>query len=65
MSQPQQPELRRSGKAATDSTSAHAIPETKSGAKRRATRPHGTDKGGKGGGKGGGVPPGQRSPYPE
>ncbi|HLU74840.1 MAG TPA: hypothetical protein VKZ82_21870 [Nonomuraea sp.] len=63
MVKPQQPELRRSGKGATDSGSAQAISE-----KRRGTRgtgqAHGTDKGHRGGGKGGGVPPGQRPPYP-
>ncbi|SEK98826.1 hypothetical protein SAMN05660976_01589 [Nonomuraea pusilla] len=64
MTNPQQPEIRRSGKSATESKSAHAVPETKSGAKR-AARPHGTDKGRKGGGKGGGVPPEQRPPHPE
>ncbi|MED7922828.1 hypothetical protein SMD20_01175 [Nonomuraea sp. LP-02] len=64
MSNPQQPELRRSGKSATESKSAKEIPETRSGEKRSA-RPHGTDKGRKGGGKGGGVPPGQQPPYPE
>ncbi|MEV5552581.1 hypothetical protein AB0L44_02910 [Nonomuraea wenchangensis] len=64
MTNPQQPELRRSGKSATEPKSANAIPETRSGGKRSA-RPHGTDKGGRGGGKGGGVPPGQQSPHPE
>jgi hypothetical protein len=63
MSNPQQPELRRSGKAATNAKSSDAIPETKSGAKRSG-HPHGTDKGRKGGGKGGSVPPEQRPPHP-
>ncbi|GAA3259994.1 MULTISPECIES: hypothetical protein [Nonomuraea] len=63
MSNPQQPEIRRSGKSPTEFKSAHLTPQTKQGAKRSA-RPHGMDKGGKGGGKGGGVPPGQRPPYP-
>ncbi|MFI7614864.1 hypothetical protein ACIBP6_26915 [Nonomuraea terrae] len=64
MSNPQQPELRRSGKASTDSKSADAARETKGAAKRAAAHPHGTDKGGKGGGKGGGVPPAQRPNHP-
>ncbi|HEX4815731.1 MAG TPA: hypothetical protein VFV66_23555 [Nonomuraea sp.] len=63
MSNPQQPELRRSGKALTDSKSADAIRETR--AARRGAHPHGTDKGRKGGGKGGGKPPAQRPPHPE
>ncbi|MFI7698873.1 hypothetical protein [Nonomuraea sp. NPDC049480] len=63
MSNPQQPELRRSGKAVTDSKSADAVRETKKAAKR-AARPHGTDKGRKGGGKGGGVPPEQQPKHP-
>ncbi|GAA4954194.1 hypothetical protein HD597_001349 [Nonomuraea thailandensis] len=61
MSNPQQPELRRSGKASTDSKSADAVRETK----KRSGRSHGTDKGRKGGGKGGGVPPAQRPQHPE
>ncbi|TYB68535.1 hypothetical protein FXF51_11945 [Nonomuraea sp. PA05] len=63
MSNPQQPELRRSGKASTDSKSADAARDAKGG--RRSGRPHGTDKGRKGGGKGGGVPPAQRPRHPE
>ncbi|MFG1709954.1 hypothetical protein ACFLIM_42995 [Nonomuraea sp. M3C6] len=63
MSNPQQPELRRSGRSPAESKSAEAVRETKSGA-RRSGRPHGTDKGGKGGGKGGGVPPAQRPQHP-
>ncbi|TMR92252.1 hypothetical protein [Nonomuraea basaltis] len=63
MSNPQQPELRRSGKALTGSKSADAVRETKE-ATKRAAHPHGTDKGRKGGGKGGGVPPEQRPQHP-
>jgi hypothetical protein len=63
MSNPQQPELRRSGRSAADFESTGAVPETKSG-RKRAARPHGTDKGHKGGGKGGGVPPEQRPKHP-
>ncbi|MDA0634519.1 hypothetical protein ACQEUU_19250 [Nonomuraea sp. CA-218870] len=61
MVKPQQPELRRSGKGATDTDSAQAIPEKRRGSGGHA---HGTDKGRKGGGKGGGVPPGQQPPHP-
>lgn len=63
MVKPQQQELRRSGKGATDTDSAQAIPD-KQGSTRSTGREHGTDKGAKGGGKGGGVPPDQQSPYP-
>ncbi|MET7327854.1 hypothetical protein [Nonomuraea sp. NPDC005650] len=63
MSNPQQPEIRRSGKSPTEFKSAHLVPEKQRGV-RRAAHPHATDKGNKGGGKGGGVPPDQRSPYP-
>ncbi|WP_049577499.1 hypothetical protein [Nonomuraea sp. SBT364] len=63
MTKPQQPELRRSGKGATDSSSAQAIPDKKRGT-RGTSQPHGTDKGKKGGGKGGGVPPEQRPRHP-
>ncbi|MEE1831182.1 hypothetical protein [Streptomyces sp. SP17KL33] len=65
MSNPQQPEQRRSDKGgATPQDSAELKArqsETKSG------HAHGTDKGGKGGkggGKGGGVPPGQQPEHP-
>lgn len=59
MSNPQQPELRRSGKTAADADSAKLIPQTKSGAKR-VSRPHGTAKAR----RGGSVPPEQRPPHP-
>ncbi|MEV4803454.1 hypothetical protein AB0K18_25910 [Nonomuraea sp. NPDC049421] len=61
MSNPQQPELRRSGRSGANAKAADAIPETK----KRSGHPHGTDKGRKGGGKGGGVPPEQRPRHPE
>ncbi|CAL9402112.1 hypothetical protein [Streptomyces werraensis] len=64
MSNPQQPELRRSEKGG-------ATPQ-ESGA-RKASQPgrgaggqaHGTDRGGKGGGRGGGKPPEQQPDHPE
>jgi hypothetical protein len=59
VSQPQQPEIRRSGKGATveDSADPDSVVQA-------TGEPHGTDKGNKGGGEGGGVPPAQQSPYP-
>jgi hypothetical protein len=60
MTKPQQPEIRRSGRGATDQDSA----KTKVADQPNAGRPHGTDKGSKGGGHGGGVPDGQRPPHP-
>jgi hypothetical protein len=59
MSQPQQPEIRRSEKGASVEDSADpdsVVPAT--------GQPRGTDKGNKGGGEGGGVPPAQQAPYP-
>ncbi|GAB2930208.1 hypothetical protein ACFMQL_02950 [Nonomuraea fastidiosa] len=61
MSNPQQPELRRSGKSAVNTNSAGLV----RGGKQRSGHPHGTDKGRRGGGKGGGVPPEQRPKHPE
>ncbi|MFG3009772.1 hypothetical protein ACGFZB_04805 [Streptomyces cinerochromogenes] len=63
MSNPQQPEQRRSDKGG-------AAPQDSGELKARQTgrgaggRPHGTDKGGKGGGEGGGVPPAQQPEHP-
>ncbi|WP_131741223.1 hypothetical protein [Actinomadura roseirufa] len=63
MPNPQQPELRRSGRTAvTDEPPAPEATDPKG--TRGKGHAHGTDKGKKGGGKGGGTPPGQRSPYP-
>ena len=64
MANPQQPELRRSGKGETVEQSEKLRVGRDAG---NGDRPHGTDKGGKGGkggGQGGGVPPDQQSPYP-
>ncbi|WP_055477711.1 hypothetical protein [Sphaerimonospora mesophila] len=63
MSQPQQPEIRRSGRGGGTDEDIDVIPESQSGGDVSG-RPHGTDKGGKGGGEGGGVPPDQRPPHP-
>ncbi|MFC4062316.1 hypothetical protein ACFOWE_28785 [Planomonospora corallina] len=63
MTQPQQPELRRSGGAPTNDENLDVMPETPSGS-AKGGRAHGTDKGDKGGGEGGGVPPDQQPPWP-
>ncbi|WP_329249786.1 hypothetical protein [Streptomyces canus] len=62
MSNPQQPEQRRSQKGGS-------TPQQSGELKTRQTGPeggraHGTDKGDKGGGKGGGVPPEQQPEHP-
>jgi hypothetical protein len=62
MSNPQQPEQRRSDKGG-------ATPQDSAELKARETdekagHAHGTDKGEKGGGEGGGVPPGQQAEHP-
>lgn len=62
MSNPQQPEQRRSEKGG-------ATPQNVAELKARQTeakggRAHGTDKGDKGGGEGGGVPPDQQAEHP-
>ncbi|MCG7207220.1 hypothetical protein [Streptomyces arenae] len=63
MSNPQQPEQRRSRKGG-------ATPQDSGELKARQTEDtgeghaHGTDKGARGGGEGGGVPPDQRPDHP-
>lgn len=62
MSNPQQPELRRSDKGAgtpQDSQARKAAEPTVNGG-----RAHGTDRGKKGGGRGGGTPPEQQPDHP-
>lgn len=62
MSNPQQPELRRSDKGAAtpqDSQARKAAQPAEGGG-----RAHGTDRGDKGGGKGGGTPPEQQPDHP-
>ncbi|MEV7689777.1 hypothetical protein ACFW1F_29040 [Streptomyces bungoensis] len=64
MSNPQQPEQRRSDKGGAtpqDSGELKARQKTERGG---GARPHGPDKGGKGGGEGGGVPPAQQPEHP-
>jgi hypothetical protein len=63
MTEPQQPEIRRSGRGGTSDEELDVMPETPSGSPGGG-RPHGTDRGNKGGGEGGGVPPDQRPPHP-
>ncbi|GGT61401.1 hypothetical protein BJ999_008066 [Actinomadura citrea] len=64
MPNPQQPEIRRSGRTAvTDGPAPEATaPKSKSTAARGHA--HGTDKGSRGGGEGGGTPPGQKPSHP-
>ncbi|MFJ6386991.1 hypothetical protein ACIQJT_05225 [Streptomyces sp. NPDC091972] len=62
MSNPQQPELRRSDKGAgtpQDSQSRKAAQAANEGG-----HAHGTDRGDKGGGRGGGTPPEQKPDHP-
>ncbi|MEV7075770.1 hypothetical protein [Streptomyces sp. NPDC093990] len=62
MSNPQQPELRRSDKGAgtpQDSQSRKAAQAAHEGG-----HAHGTDRGDKGGGRGGGTPPEQKPDHP-
>ncbi|MGW7053969.1 hypothetical protein [Streptomyces sp. NPDC054887] len=63
MSNPQQPEQRRSDKGgATPQDSAELkAGQPGTGGSKHA---HGTDKGNKGGGEGGGTPPDQRADHP-
>ncbi|MDH6223830.1 hypothetical protein [Streptomyces sp. MJP52] len=63
MSNPQQPEIRRSDKGAgtpQDSQSRKAAQPGQEG----GGHAHGTDRGNKGGGKGGGTPPEQQPDHP-
>ncbi|KOX11063.1 hypothetical protein [Streptomyces sp. NRRL B-3648] len=63
MSNPQQPEQRRSDKGgATPQDSGELKARQRGG--DAGTRPHGTDKGAEGGGEGGGVPPAQQPDHP-
>ncbi|MFL5999434.1 MAG: hypothetical protein ACJ736_34960 [Streptomyces sp.] len=62
MSNPQQPEQRRSQKGGGTPQQSGELKARQSGTKDG--RAHGTDKGDKGGGKGGGVPPDQQPERP-
>ncbi|MFI8825069.1 hypothetical protein [Streptomyces sp. NPDC053431] len=65
MSNPQQPEQRRSGKGAATPQDMASLKAAESRETRRGRgKPHGTDKGERGGGEGGGVPPDQQKKRP-
>lgn len=65
MSNPQQPQQRRSRKGgATPQDIADLKARQTEEAERKGGHAHGTDKGNRGGGKGGGVPPEQQPEHP-
>lgn len=65
MSNPQQPEQRRSDKGGATPQDSAELKARQPGMPRRAgVRAHGTDKGDKGGGPGGGTPPEERPDHP-
>lgn len=57
MSNPQQPEQRRSDKGGGTPQDSGELKARQSAGRGAGARPHGSDKGRKGGGEGGGVPP--------
>ncbi|OQR62021.1 hypothetical protein B6E66_21670 [Streptomyces maremycinicus] len=66
MSNPQQPEQRRSDKGSAtpqDSAELKARQPTQ-GSRGGSKQAHGTDKGNRGGGRGGGTPPEQQPEHP-
>ncbi|MFE0733777.1 hypothetical protein [Streptomyces sp. NPDC058855] len=65
MSNPQQPEARRSGRGGATPQNSREVKADEAGRETaRPGRAHGTDRGDKGGGEGGGVPPDQRPEHP-
>ncbi|GGY86733.1 hypothetical protein CP967_29890 [Streptomyces nitrosporeus] len=64
MSNPQQPEKRRSDKGGGTPQDSAELKARQPGTPRGSGRPHGTDKGRSGGGRGGGIPPAQRPDHP-
>ncbi|MEV6114542.1 ANTAR domain-containing protein [Streptomyces sp. NPDC052109] len=64
MSNPQQPEQRRSDKGGATPQDSGELKARQAAARRADDRAHGSDKGEKGGGEGGGVPPAQRPDHP-
>lgn len=62
MSNPQQPEQRRSQKGGATPQQSGELKARQAEAK--GGRAHGTDKGDKGGGEGGGVPPEEQAEHP-
>ncbi|MEU7299458.1 ANTAR domain-containing protein [Streptomyces sp. NPDC007189] len=65
MSNPQQPEQRRSDKGGATPQDSGELKARQGAGQGAGARPHGTDKGRKGGGEGGGTPPAQRPDHPE
>jgi anti-anti-sigma regulatory factor len=65
MSNPQQPEQRRSDKGGATPQDSGELKARQTAGQGAGARPHGTDKGRKGGGEGGGTPPAQRPDHPE
>ncbi|MEU6666831.1 ANTAR domain-containing protein [Streptomyces sp. NPDC046727] len=64
MSNPQQPERRRSDKGGATPQDSGELKARQAARRDAEARPHGSDKGEKGGGEGGGVPPAQRPDHP-
>ncbi|MFI7323027.1 MULTISPECIES: hypothetical protein [Streptomyces] len=64
MSNPQQPEQRRSAKGGATPQDSAELKARQPGGRRAGAHDHGTDKGGKGGGPGGGTPPEQSPEHP-
>ncbi|MEU6277322.1 hypothetical protein ABZ871_33720 [Streptomyces populi] len=64
MSNPQQPEQRRSHRGGATPQHSGELKARQKGSKEGGGHTHGTDKGDRGGGEGGGVPPDQRSDHP-
>jgi anti-anti-sigma regulatory factor len=64
MSNPQQPEQRRSDKGGGTPQDSGQMKARQEAERAAGGRPHGSDKGEKGGGEGGGVPPAQRPDHP-
>ncbi|GEJ98698.1 hypothetical protein ACWDU8_11590 [Streptomyces sp. NPDC003388] len=64
MSNPQQPEQRRSDKGGATPQDSGELKARQSAGRGAEDRPHGSDKGRKGGGEGGGVPPAQQPEHP-
>lgn len=64
MSNPQQPEQRRSDSGGGTPEDSAELKASQPRAPRGSDRAHGTDKGEKGGGEGGGTPPEQQPDHP-
>ncbi|WP_251092020.1 hypothetical protein [Streptomyces sp. Caat 7-52] len=64
MSNPQEPEQRRSDKGGATPQDSGELKARQRPGHGAGARPHGSDKGAKGGGEGGGVPPAQQPDHP-